>query len=380
MPSKNPPVGPNPQQGNVEDPNAQPAGGRPTTTILPGPVAPGPTTTIIPPVGGVSSVVLPSSSSAGTGGDTAPPVTNLTGVGAPPTGNYKAPHWVMYTDLSSLPKDSKIFPSAAQLKGVNRFILCFWVTENGGAFDNLLVWKEYPREKRRKILDEYHAAGIALMMAYGGDTEAPVTRVTDPVKTATDIAAYVKEYELDGVDVNYEELRAFSLGTAEAWVISFHKTLRSLLPRSYLISHAPVAPWFTTSPSWPGGGYLTVDKAVGEGIDWYNIQFYNQQDKNRYDTCDSLFNAATDWGAGSAVFEIHTKGGISLDKLVVGKPMSAKYQISSGLMDFATLGSCVKAAKAKQWTGGVMLWQMDPADLPAITTTFTAIRGDSWPV
>lgn len=76
--------------------------------------------------------------------------------------------------VSSLPKDSKTFPSAAQLKGVNRFILCFWVTENGGAFDNLLVWKEYPREKRRKILDEYHAAGIALMMAYGGDTGEPM--------------------------------------------------------------------------------------------------------------------------------------------------------------------------------------------------------------
>lgn len=111
MPSKNPPVGPNPQQGNVEDPNAQPAGGRPTTTILPGPVAPGPTTTIIPPVGGVSSVVLPSSSSAGTGGDTAPPVTNLTGVGAPPTGNYKAPHWVMYTDCELDSRFERFFAS-----------------------------------------------------------------------------------------------------------------------------------------------------------------------------------------------------------------------------------------------------------------------------
>jgi len=48
-------------------------------------------------------------------------------------------------------------------------------------------------------------------------------------------------------------------------------------PGGYIITHAPVAPWF--SPIYPNGAYLTVHEQVGSLIDWYNIQFYNRTHK-----------------------------------------------------------------------------------------------------
>lgn len=43
----------------------------------------------------------------------------------------------------------------------------------------------------------------------------------------------------------------------------------------FLISFfAAVAPWF--SPIYTAGSYTKVDQTVGDLIDWYNIQFYNQ--------------------------------------------------------------------------------------------------------
>lgn len=59
--------------------------------------------------------------------------------------------------------------------------------------------------------------------------------------TAQSLAAFVKRYDLDGVDVDYEDLDAFNRGdgTAEMWLITFTKTLRAALPKNrYIITHA----------------------------------------------------------------------------------------------------------------------------------------------
>lgn len=52
---------------------------------------------------------------------------------------------------------------------------------------------------------------------------------------------------------------------------ALQKILRAELPRPYLISHAPLAPWFTTSGTYTKS-YRDVVKAVGEGIDFYNVR------------------------------------------------------------------------------------------------------------
>jgi chitinase len=78
-------------------------------------------------------------------------------------------------------------------------------------------------------------------------------------------------------------------GTGEAWLITLTKELRRYLPQGeYILTHAPQAPYFTGTTRYPKGGYLTVDKEVGHLIDWYNIQFYNQNDCT-YDSYEKLF-------------------------------------------------------------------------------------------
>lgn len=65
-------------------------------------------------------------------------------------------------------------------------------------------WVSIGAEERERIRGEYNAAGIKLMIAAFGATEEPTTAGADPVATANQMAAFVKEYGLDGIDVDYE--------------------------------------------------------------------------------------------------------------------------------------------------------------------------------
>ena len=85
----------------------------------------------------------------------------------------------------------------------------------------------------------------------------------------------------------------------------------------------------------------------------YNIQFYNQ---GLYGDCTGLLTSSGGGFPGSSLFEI-PKNGFPLNKLVIGKPATAA-DATNGFMDPATLGTCVKQAKAKGWNGGVMVWQV----------------------
>ena len=99
--------------------------------------------------------------------------------------------------------------------------------------------------------------------------------------------------------------------------------LSDLTMAHYYILKLAVAPWFTPT-KYPGGGYLKIHEEVGDLIDWYNIQFYNQE-ASRYDTsvahscshtgsdiytkwsCETLLHAADGWFPGTAIFEIAAK-------------------------------------------------------------------------
>lgn len=91
-----------------------------------------------------------------------------------------------------------------------------------------------------------------------GSTEAPTSSGTDPTDVANTIASFVKTYNLDGVDVDYEvfifelliincthsiiqDFNAINAGDgkAEAWLTTFTQQLRDQLPAGqYLITHA----------------------------------------------------------------------------------------------------------------------------------------------
>jgi len=54
------------------------------------------------------------------------------------------------------------------------------------------------------------------------------------------------------------------------------------------LTHAPQAPYFIGKRYYINGGYITVHEAVGDMIDWYNVQFYNQGD-TEYKNYTTLF-------------------------------------------------------------------------------------------
>lgn len=107
---------------------------------------------------------------------------------------------------------------------------------------------------QKSIKKKYNDAGIYLFVSAFGGTEYPTN--DNPVTVATNLANFVKENNLDGVDVDYEDNDAFTLSRAEDWVIKFQKRLRELLP-DHIISHAPQAPYFSKI-HYRKGGYLTI--------------------------------------------------------------------------------------------------------------------------
>ena len=65
------------------------------------------------------------------------------------------------------------------------------------------------------------------------------------------------------------------------------------------ITHAPQAPYFKNE-YYPKGGYYTVDKEVGNLIDFYNVQFYNQGD-TKYNTYEELFIRSSGFFSNTSV-------------------------------------------------------------------------------
>ncbi|KZT33972.1 glycoside hydrolase [Sistotremastrum suecicum HHB10207 ss-3] len=278
-----------------------------------------------------------------------------------------APRWVVYSDDWLTP------PASSTLAGINVFILSFYT--HSGAQDQAQNWEEMAATQRASILADYHANGISLMVSAFGSTDSPTTSGVDPNAFAVTLANWVKQYGLDGVDVDYEDFTAINSGTgsAETWLITFTKALRAQLPAGqYILTHAPVAPWFTSSTSlYPHGAYRAVDTGAGSSIDWYNLQFYNQG--SDYTTCTTLLTTSNSDFPGSSIFEINAFG-VPLSKLVIGKPATTA-DATTGYMDLGTLAGCLGQAKAKGWNAGAMFWQY-----PHITSAMMqSVRAQSFP-
>ncbi|KAI0065523.1 glycoside hydrolase [Artomyces pyxidatus] len=299
-----------------------------------------------------------------------------------------APHWVAYSDEWISGENGP--PSTSSISGFNTFILSFLLIS--GAADQALEWQEISSSDRSTIKSQYASAGIKLLVSAFGSTDAPTSEGEDPVALANTMAAWVKQYDLDGIDVDYEagsgrlkiivrlldvplqDFNAFdgSSGSAEPWLESFTKQLRVNLPQgTYILTHAPVAPWFQAN-AWSGGGYLAIDQAVGSLIDWYNVQFYNQG-STEYTTCTGLLTQSGGSYPGSSVFEI-ANNGVELNKIVIGKPGNSG-DADSGYMSPSSLSGCLSTAKSKGWSAGVMTWEYPDAGASWIKT----VRASAFP-
>lgn len=192
---------------------------------------------------------------------------------------------------------------------------------------------------------------------------------------------------------------------AVAWIVEFQKELRNLLPLPYIISHAPVAPWFTSANDYADGSYVSIHQQVGDTIDFYNVQFYNQG-ADQYVTCEvssrvgggiilkpgfrrfslilganglqllylkSIPTPACPWirlslashwvptllPTGTFFFMLQE---LDLDKLMMKRYMSA-----------SDLQVCVGEAEEKGWNAGIMFWQWGDVSVASRPNVVSAV-------
>lgn len=269
------------------------------------------------------------------------------------TTNYTdlLPKYIAYGD-SYLNNNSFGVPDPNALKGFTHYNIAFWTSTDGGS-DNVAEWIKASVTQRKAIVKAYNDAGIRLGMALFGETDAPLSNGEDPYKLANRITNFVKKYNLQGVDVDFEEYDAFEQKRATKWLIPFTRQLRANLPKEqYYLSHAPIAPLFNTD-SYPLG-YTWVEQRIGDLIDFYNIQFYNQDD---YSTCHTLLVESKGEWPNTALIQLNQVYGIPFEKMIVGKP-AREQDADNGYIDPHKLAVCLaNFAVPTGWKSGCMWWE-----------------------
>ena len=110
-----------------------------------------------------------------------------------------------------------------------------------GPADQVQCWQQLDASTRQGLLSKYHAAGIKVVASVFGSTETPTSAGKDPTQLAGTFASFIQQYQLDGIDIDYEDSAAMDKrdGTAEKWLITFTQELRKQLPQGkYLLTHA----------------------------------------------------------------------------------------------------------------------------------------------
>ncbi|KAF9077607.1 glycoside hydrolase superfamily [Rhodocollybia butyracea] len=281
------------------------------------------------------------------------------------TTSFSPPYFVVYTDAGPDPA-----PPVEDIQGVNVVIMSFLLST--GAADMAHNWAIMGKDAQSAIKDKYKAAGIKLLVSAFGSTEKPTTSGTNPTELAQTMATWVKENQVDGIDIDWEDNDAMNKadGSAETWLIEFTKELRNQLPQGqYILTHAPQAPWLSTGTQWNGKAYVQVNQEVGSMIDWYNVQWYSQG-PGEYETCDKLINDSGSSNPNSALFQV-VEHGFDVQKLVIGKP-ATDTSATNGYIDPATLAGCLPQAIQKGWSAGIMVWEYQAGVMDFFSTVRAA--------
>lgn len=110
-----------------------------------------------------------------------------------------------------------------------------------GAHDQAQNWANLSASQREKLKDQYNHAGVSIVVTAFGANDLPATAGRDPTSVAESMAQFVQGNHLDGIDVDYEEVKLMQdkSGAAEAWVSTYTQALRSHLPKGqFILSHA----------------------------------------------------------------------------------------------------------------------------------------------
>lgn len=115
--------------------------------------------------------------------------------------------------------------------------LAFLLTS--GPADQAANWAALPADQRATLKQQYNAAGVSLVVSAFGETEHPTSQ--DPTTVANNLAQFVLNTNLDGIDIDYEEFELVTAqpGVGEAWLTTLTQTLRQQLPQGqFILSHA----------------------------------------------------------------------------------------------------------------------------------------------
>lgn len=73
-----------------------------------------------------------------------------------------------------------------------------------GAVDKAQEWASLSADQIKSLKASYASAGISLLVSAFGYGDNPVTNNKDPVQTANTMAAWVKQWSVDGIDLDWE--------------------------------------------------------------------------------------------------------------------------------------------------------------------------------
>ena len=263
--------------------------------------------------------------------------------------------------------------------------MSFWIPAPDGSSapaDAALVWSDAvnyfgktspygntTREIQALLRRYYHARNTLVLVSAFGGTSNPTTSNIDPAAVGKNLAMFVINNQLDGVDLDYEDNAAMEAGTAVPWLVklteSMLQTFSVKAPNSkFIISHAPQAPYFMPG-KYPQNYFEFFNTKIGNGtvgdhIDFFNVQFYNQGSSD-YLTYETLFIQSDGWSKNTAVAQIAALG-IPMNKIVVGKPVTQGDASNTGYIPQGTLAGIFETARRGVWSdcsnvGGVMNWQ-----------------------
>ena len=124
---------------------------------------------------------------------------------------------------------------ATDPKGYNTFLLAFWIPNpdgTGNPQDAVALWAnpiEYigPNtqfgstndEIRANLVKSYHDNGAKVMVSAFGATSSPTTYNIPATACGENLAQFIIDNQLDGVDLDYEDSVAMEVGTAVPWLI-----------------------------------------------------------------------------------------------------------------------------------------------------------------
>ncbi|MGK7895180.1 MAG: glycosyl hydrolase family 18 protein [Xenococcus sp. (in: cyanobacteria)] len=236
---------------------------------------------------------------------------------------------------------------------VNEINISFW-TQSNGPQGAALEWVKGTFGDTLYAVNRFHDAGINVLIAAGGALEAPVTNNPyDGYDYGFAVAQFALENNFDGIDFDIENIAPGNPEGTAAWLAQATLAVKDVYP-SAIISHAPQAPYFSPAQ---GYGYLELNDYVGDLIDHYNIQFYNQGNE-AYDTYEELFLFSDPfYQPETSVLEI-AQNGVPLEKIVIGKPITPSDAYNSGYVLPEDLNEfiCQGTYDGLQ-VGGVMGWQ-----------------------